>query len=134
MVAGMDKKLAAGLDKAGVARAERHLFFCLGPDCCKRREGEHLWDYVKKRIKETGLRVMRTKADCFRICTQGPWLLVYPDGIWYSHVTIPRFERILREHIIGGQPVREWIVVRNELACRGCEEETAPDQASAERN
>jgi (2Fe-2S) ferredoxin len=113
----MDSKLRSGLEKAGLPRAERHLFFCIGPDCCRRRDGEMLWDYVKKRVKDTGIHVMRTKAGCFRICTDGPWLVVYPEGIWYGNVTPPRFERILREHLMGGQPVREWIVAENSLRC-----------------
>jgi len=109
----MNSKVQSGLEKAGVAQAERHLFFCLGPDCCRRSEGELLWEFVKRRIKETGIPVMRTKAECFRICSGGPWLVVYPEGIWYGSVTPARFERILNEHIIRGRPVTEWIVARN---------------------
>ena len=107
--------LSEGLAKAGIERARKHLFVCIGPDCCKSREGEILWDYIKERVKESGLKVMRTKAACFRICTDGPWLVIYPDGVWYGRLTPARFERILREHLLGGQPVREWVVARNPL-------------------
>ena len=77
----MSDLLSAGLEKAGISTAQRHLFLCIGPDCCDSRDGGQLWEYVKQRVKETGLRAMRTKAGCFRICTGGPWLVVYPDGI-----------------------------------------------------
>ena len=117
----MSDDLHKGLAKAGIRGAQKHLFICIGPDCCHKREGEITWDYIKRRVKETGLRVMRTKAACFRICTQGPWMVVYPDGIWYSHVTPARFERILQEHLIGGHPVREWIVARNALGATNAE-------------
>ncbi len=112
----MGDDLHKGLEKAAIRGARKHLFFCIGPDCCRSREGEMLWDYVKKRMKETGVKVMRTKAACFRICTEGPWLVVYPDGVWYGRVTPNRFERILQEHIIRGHPVREWIVAENKLS------------------
>lgn len=109
----MNSKIQAGLEKAGVAKAERHLFFCLGPDCCRRSEGELLWEFVKRRVKESRIPVMRTKAECFRICAGGPWLVVYPEGIWYGGVTPARFERILAQHLVRGEPVSEWIVARN---------------------
>jgi (2Fe-2S) ferredoxin len=108
-------KLQSGISKAGVLKARRHLFVCLGPDCCKTREGEALWDYMKKRVKETGVRLMRTKAGCFRICTAGPLMVVYPEGIWYGNVTPARFERILQEHLLNDRPVREWIIAKNSL-------------------
>lgn len=112
-------KLEDGLSKAGIFCAERHLFVCLGPDCCASAEGERLWEWVKKRVRETGLCAMRTKAACFRICTGGPWLVIYPEGIWYGDVNEARFERILQEHLLGGQPVREWVVTSNALRCAG---------------
>lgn len=111
----MRDELQAGLSKAAIATAERHLFLCIGPDCCGTREGEALWDYVKQRVRETEVRAMRTKAGCFRICVGGPWLVVYPEGIWYGNVTTERFERVLQEHLLGGEQVHEWVVAANNL-------------------
>jgi (2Fe-2S) ferredoxin len=115
----MNEAIQAGLEKAGVATAERHLFLCLGPDCCAPTEGERVWEYIKQRVRTTGLRAMRTKAACFRICAGGPWLVVYPDGTWYGALTLERFERILQEHLIGGRPVVEWLVERNDFGHGG---------------
>ena len=114
---GMDSNIAAGFAKAGVASAERHLFLCIGPDCCDPAEGERVWEFVKRRVRECGLRAMRTKAGCFRISSGGPWLCVYPEGVWYGAMDEARFERILNEHLVGGVPVVEWVVARNALGC-----------------
>lgn len=107
--------LAKKLHHAGIGDAQKHLFFCLGPDCCQEDKGSKLWAYAKKRIAELGLPVMRTKAGCFRICSEGPWLAVYPDGTWYPHMDPERLERILHEHIAGGRPVEEWVAATNPL-------------------
>jgi (2Fe-2S) ferredoxin len=111
----MSDDLQKGLAKAAIDGAQRHVFICIGPDCCDSQAGQETWERVKQRVKETGLKIMRTKAACFRICTGGPWMVVYPDGVWYGHVTPERFERIFQEHLIGGHPVIEWLVKRNAL-------------------
>ena len=107
--------LSAGLKKAAIATAQRHLFLCMGPDCCAPADAEALWEHIKQRVRETGVQAMRTKAQCFRICTGGPWIVVYPEGVWYGEMTKERFERVLAEHLIGGLPVEEWVVARNAL-------------------
>ena len=42
------------------------------------------WDFLKKRLKELGLSeqggVLRSKANCLRICEGGPIAVVYPEG------------------------------------------------------
>lgn len=115
----MNKKLAKGLRKAGVAEARRHLFICLGPKCCDREESEALWRFVKEYVKKSGQPVMRTKADCFRICEEGPLMVVYPEGVWYARVTPERFARIYDEHVVAGKPVAEWVIARMP-ECGGC--------------
>ena len=104
-----------------------HLLLCATPTkalCCPDPElGAASWARLKQLVRELGLEdpaleqgiVLRTKADCLRICAEGPILLIWPDGVIYGGVTAERIERILREHVIGGVPIETWVVGRNQF-------------------
>ncbi len=102
-------------------RISHHLLLCATPTkakCCGPEIGASSWDALKQQVRELDLEnpsrvqgiVLRSKADCLRICDHGPILLVWPDGTWYGGVTPERISSILQQHIIQGQPIEEWIL------------------------
>ncbi|MBC7881459.1 MAG: ferredoxin [Anaerolineae bacterium] len=98
-----------------------HLFLCADqtkPLCCDKAESIVAWDYLKRRVKdlETVASVFRTKANCLRVCQQGPILLVYPGGYWYRNANPEVIERVLQEHLLGGKPVEEFLFATNALS------------------
>ena len=107
---GEDAAITAGFAKIGVDTARRHVFLCPGPACCALADGLATWDALKASLKACGASVLRSKADCLRICSGGPWMVVYPEGTWYGGVTVERCARIVKEHIEGARPVTEWVV------------------------
>ena len=100
----------AGFSKMGIDTAQRHVFLCIGPDCCSAEQGLQSWEVLKDRIKQLGIPVLRSKAACFRICCEGPWMAIYPEGIWYGGVTPEKCHRIVEEHLLRNSPIQDWIV------------------------
>ncbi len=97
-----------GFAKLKLEGAQRHVFLCAGPDCCSNKQGARVWDHLKSECKERSLPIMRTKAACLRICCGGPWMVVYPEGVWYGELTVERCDRIIADHLVGGKVVSEW--------------------------
>ena len=91
-----------------------HVFFCTnqrtdGRACCQNHDAQAMRDYAKQRTKELGLsgkgEVRINNAGCLDRCDEGPVLVVYPEGVWYTYVDQADIDEIIEEHIGHGRVV-----------------------------
>jgi (2Fe-2S) ferredoxin len=95
----------------------RHVLVCTGDFCSPDRRGRQLYSLLAELLQREDLlfgprRVKRGETPCLGVCSNGPIIVVYPDGIWYSEVTPALLERIVVEHLKGGKPVDEAVFHR----------------------
>lgn len=91
-----------------------HVFFCCnqrepGATCCNNRGAAEVRDYAKDRIKELKLngegKVRINSAGCMDRCDEGPVMVVYPEGVWYTYVDKEDIDEIIDEHLRHGRVV-----------------------------
>jgi (2Fe-2S) ferredoxin len=93
---------------------QRHVFVCINeraPDnpkgCCKAKGGVDVRDRLKVELSTRGLsKVIRANnAGCLDACEHGVTVVVYPEQVWYGHVTPDDIPEIVDKHLVGGQVV-----------------------------
>lgn len=95
----------------------RHVLVCTGGFCSVERRGRALYSQLAALLQREDLlfgpaRVKRSEAPCLGVCSGGPIVVVYPEGVWYAGVTPELLERIVLEHLKGGRVVKEAVFHR----------------------
>ena len=89
-----------------MAIARTHILVCGGTGCSS-SNSQALIDELNRELEEKGLagEVQVIKTGCFGLCALGPVVIVYPEGCFYSHVTVEDIPEIVEEHILKGRIV-----------------------------
>ena len=100
--------------KPKIGAYKRHVLICTGSRCTQDGASQELFDSLGDKFKAAGinegeLRVKRSRVSCFAACKGGPVMCVQPDGVWYYDVTAQNMDRIIEQHLVGGQPVSDLI-------------------------
>lgn len=94
------------------------MFFCQnkreGEACCADHDTKRLRDYAKRRLKELGEhgegRVRINQAGCLGRCDDGPVIVVYPEGVWYTYLDESDIDEIIESHLLGGKVVERLLI------------------------
>jgi (2Fe-2S) ferredoxin len=98
---------------------QKHVFICVNErdeddekGCCAARGAKDVASAFKKKLYARGLkRIVRpNKALCLDQCSEGVAVVVYPEGVWYGHVTVDDVDEIVEKHIVGGEPVKRLVI------------------------
>lgn len=96
----------------------RHLLICTGPRCGGERNSARIRQEFRKEFVRQAVpaSVKETQCICFGICSYGPNVIVYPDGVVYSGVKPQDVGTIVREHLVGGRVVERLLFKKRERA------------------
>ena len=103
--------------KAEMEAYSHHVLVCTGDFCSPDRKGRQLYSLLAELLQREDMlfgpeRVKRGETPCLGVCSNGPIVVVYPEGIWYPEVTPALLERIVVEHLKQGKPVDEAVFHR----------------------
>ena len=93
---------------------KRHVFFCMnqredGQPCCGQHDAQTAQKHAKRRVKELDLngagKIRINQAGCLDRCAEGPVLVVYPEGVWYTYVDTSDIDEIVDSHLVQGKIV-----------------------------
>ena len=90
--------------------ARGHVLICAGTGCTSSKSGQ-IADEMEKQLIEKGLdkEIKVVKTGCFGLCALGPIMIVYPEGAFYSKVTVDDVEEIVEEHLLKGRIVKRLL-------------------------
>jgi (2Fe-2S) ferredoxin len=105
-------------------RFETHIFICTNqrPEghprgCCNPSGAGELHRLFKVKLAQRGIQgtVRANKSGCLDQCELGPTVVVYPEAVWYGHVSSADVDEIIESHIVGGRPVERLIIPDSSL-------------------
>lgn len=106
----MQSEVALRTHDAASSKYEKHVLVCGGTGCTSSGSTKII-EKLTDELAAKGLteKIQVVKTGCFGLCALGPIMIVYPEGTFYSRVNIDEIPRIVDEHLVNGNPVKEFL-------------------------
>lgn len=98
---------------------QKHVFFCInqrenGKKCCQDAGASYFRDYAKAQLQAIGLhgpgKIRVSQSGCLGRCADGPTIVIYPDGVWYTYKTEADIDEIIEQHLVQGKVVTRLLM------------------------
>lgn len=95
--------------EADATTASYRVHLCFGPNCSP-RGSRALLPVLEAAVARAGIskRIEIIVTSCRDRCDYGPSMNVYPGPVFYNELTEEAIEEIVRDHFVGGRPVKRW--------------------------
>ncbi len=93
-----------------------HVLVCIDPECLSK--GAHdVLDALNDELVAEGLIDEVQVLETSRIggCANGPEIMVYPEGVHYSNITVDDVPYLVEEHFLKGRKVEKFILPGSNL-------------------
>lgn len=113
-----------------MAKYQHHVFVCTNQRepgsarrCCNADGKSQLHTLLKQAVDQAGLKstVRVNKAGCLDQCEHGPNLVIYPEAVWYGHVSPADVAEIVQSHLVEGRPVQRLMLADTCIHTEACE-------------
>lgn len=87
-----------------------HVLICGGTGCTS-SGSVAVREAMAKELELAGLsdEVKIVQTGCFGLCANGPIMIIYPEGTFYSHVKVEDVKEIVEEHLLKGRLVERLL-------------------------
>lgn len=93
-------------------RYKKHVFVCTnqklnGKACCGEERGTEILLKMKEIAREKGIQgeIRIQRAGCLDACSQGPAMVIYPEGTYYGNLSLDDLKEIVEKHLIGNETI-----------------------------
>lgn len=91
----------------------QHFFICtnarppFAKPSCGPKNSNQILIMLQEEVEKRGLtdNIKVTGCACLGPCEDGPVMVVYPEGIWYGHITPEDVSEIVELQMLQGKPV-----------------------------